>query len=88
MLNLIEALETIKQKRRKVFEERDKELAELDAAYNVLFDLNEACLECRGKGKKLRTRSCAEDDRPNSNNESDWIQCPVCKGTGRVKHDC
>lgn len=44
---------------------------------------NTLCLKCFGKGKVLRSRACAEDDRPDPDDPSDYIRCDRCNGSGR-----
>lgn len=44
--------------------------------------LNTACETCCGTGRVLRSRTCAEDDRPNPNDPQDYRECSVCRGTG------
>lgn len=47
-----------------------------------LREINQACEYCNGTGRVLRNRSCAEDDRPDPNDLSDYIKCRGCNGTG------
>lgn len=63
----------------------NEEIAPLTDTLESLHKVNEACLICEGRGKVLRSRACAEDDRPDPNDPSDWIKCPFCHGTGRIK---
>lgn len=46
--------------------------------------INTTCEKCEGRGKVLRTRACAEDDRPDPTDPNDWETCPACHGTGGV----
>lgn len=84
MLNLLPAMREIDKKRDAAQREFDIKMGSLNEAYKVLFDLNEACPHCDGKGKKLRQRACAEDDRPNPNDPTDWETCQHCRGTGKI----
>lgn len=86
MLNLIEAMDEINNRRSEVSKEYEMKLKAFDEAYKVLADMNEACIVCKGKGKILRIRACAEDDRPDPDNPRDWNTCSMCHGTGRVQH--
>ena len=52
-----------------------------------LLTLNDVCEACEGKGKVLRHRVCAEDDRPDPNDPRDYLVCPLCKGTGKANYD-
>lgn len=58
----------------------------IDQQRTTLEDLkkkNTLCLKCFGKGKVLRSRSCAEDDRPDPDDPNDYIRCDRCHGSGR-----
>lgn len=54
---------------------------------NALRKINTACEKCGGYGKVLRSRACAEDDRPDPDDPRDWNTCPVCNGSGMTKHE-
>lgn len=49
---------------------------------NQLRKINTACELCNGTGKILRSRACAEDDRPDPKDPRDYKPCPYCAGTG------
>ena len=87
MLNLVESIIAVNKvagEKRAAF---NREIAKYDNAVSILKSLNEACIACNGKGRILRTRVCAEDDRPDPNNPLDWRKCPACGGTGYEKKD-
>lgn len=87
-MNLVAAIRAFEEK----IDEIDRKHLEQRRRYNEILDelrkLNTACEVCEGKGKYLRKRSCAEDDRPDPNNPSDWITCRSCRGTGVSKRLC
>lgn len=83
MINLLDAMDTIQQKKLLLKRETEEKIKAFDEAYLVLWNINEACPHCKGKGKKLRSRSCAEDYRPDPNDPSDWETCKLCGGSGR-----
>lgn len=87
MLNLVDAIIELNKKigqKRMAF---NIEIGRMEDAVEYLKELNEACIACNGKGKILRTRSCAEDDRPDPDDPRDWVVCPACHGTGREKKE-
>lgn len=84
MLNFVEPMKEIKRRREAYAKEAEEKLKVFDEAYKVLFDMNEACPNCDGQGKKLRSRACAEDDAPDPNDPRDWNVCTWCGGSGRV----
>jgi len=57
----------------------------LDVALEELRMRNTVCEKCKGDGKVLRSRMCAEDDSPDPNDPNDWITCPECRGTGEAR---
>lgn len=85
MLNMLDAMATIREKQEILKKAYQKQMDEYEAAYAVLFDMNEACEYCRGEGKTLRSRACAEDDRPDPKDPNDWNVCSHCHGTGLRK---
>ncbi len=87
MINLIEAMQTVGKLETEKRTEFNREIAKYENAFALLKQLNEACLACNGKGKILKTRACAEDDRPDPNDPSDWRVCPACNGTGYEKKE-
>lgn len=87
MLNLVESMNEIKRRRDVYAKEAEDKLKAFDETYKILFDMNEACPNCNGLGKKLRSRACAEDDAPDPNDPRDWNACPWCGGTGRAKKE-
>ena len=85
MINLLEAIHTLEDEKRKILREAEEKCKALDQSIHTLRLTNEACWFCGGKGKLLRKRACAEDDRPNPDDPRDWNICNACKGTG-IKH--
>ena len=87
MLNMLPAMKELDKKREALTIAYQKQMDAYNAAYKVLFDLNEACPHCDGAGKKLRSRACAEDDRPDPNDPNDWETCIHCGGSGRARKE-
>lgn len=85
MINLLKEIEALKQQQRMIMAEAEKKCKALQKAENVLRIQNEACWHCGGTGKILRTRACAEDDRPDPNDPNDYHTCTACKGTGHKR---
>lgn len=85
MLNLIEPMNEIKRRRSSFESEAKHKFEAFDEAYRILEDMNEACFHCNGQGKRLRSRSCAEDDAPDPNDPRDWLVCTWCGGSGRKR---
>lgn len=82
MLNLVPAIREIEAQIREMESDFKAKLKPYQESLNALRKINQACENCEGAGKVLRCRSCAEDDRPDPNDPSDWNTCPVCHGTG------
>lgn len=82
IINLIPAIEALKEERRKKVEEFEKQMAVMDAAISAVGKANQACTFCNGKGWRLRSRVCAEDDRPDPDDPRDRVTCKACRGTG------
>lgn len=82
MLNLVPAIREIEAQIREMESDFRAKLKPYQESLNALRKINQACENCEGAGKVLRYRSCAEDDRPDPNDPSDWNTCPVCHGTG------
>lgn len=85
MINLLDAIKTLEAEKTAIKTEAQKKCDALDQAIHTLRVTNEACWFCGGKGKILRSRACAEDDRPNPDDPRDWNTCSACRGTG-IKH--
>ncbi len=83
MLNLLPAIDELQKRKKHIEGLYQTELDGVNRALEILIQMNEACPSCGGHGKKLRGRSCAEDDRPDPNDPADWVKCSVCGGTGR-----
>lgn len=84
MINLVLAIKEIEKEIDALTAEYRNKLKPYQDSLKQLRIINEACERCNGKGKILRSRCCAEDDRPDPNDPTDYIICPVCKGSGRA----
>lgn len=85
--NVVPAIKAIEDQISEINHRYRQEVAPYEASLKELRKINEACENCYGEGKVLRTRACAEDDRPDPDDPSDYIICPCCHGTGRSKKD-
>ncbi len=83
-LNLVPAIKAIQTQIQEITTEYNKQVAPYKESLKQLRAINTACERCCGKGKILRSRTCAEDDRPDPNDPRDYITCPSCGGTGLV----
>lgn len=81
-LNLIPAIKELQKRKNELIKEFQRKVRPLQDSIEHLRKLNEVCERCEGKGWNLRTRVCAEDDRPDPNDPRDRIICDVCHGTG------
>ena len=84
MPNLVKAINEMNNVRQEAIKRHEAELKQINDAILLLQKYNTACTLCDGVGKRLRSRACAEDDRPDPNDPSDWITCPACNGTGQA----
>lgn len=86
-INLVPAIKEIE----KIIKEKEarfkKEIAPYEESLNQLRRINTVCEKCMGAGHVLRNRVCAEDDRPNPNDPSDWVECKKCYGTGTIRSE-
>ena len=64
-------------------EKYSADLQEKTTLLHSLEEKNHLCLVCKGEGRVLRFRSCAEDDRPDPNDPRDYVVCSRCHGSGR-----
>lgn len=85
MVNLLHEIEALKAQQRAIRAEAEQKCKALEEAEKVLRIQNEACWYCKGTGKILRSRSCAEDDRPDPLDPRDYTTCAACNGTGHKK---
>ena len=85
--NVVPAIKAIEDQISQITRQYQQEIAPYESSLEELRKINEACEHCNGEGKVLRRRACAEDDRPNPNDPSDYIKCPRCDGTGLAKLD-
>lgn len=84
MPNLVAALKELRKEKADLEAEYKSKLIGIDTAILAVQRINTVCEKCEGKGKVLRPRACAEDDRPDPNDPNDWITCPECHGSGGV----
>lgn len=82
MLNLVPAIQAILGQMTELEREYEKRMEPLQRSLDSLREINEVCEVCGGEGKVLRPRACAEGDRPDPNDPSDYVRCDVCRGTG------
>lgn len=85
-LNLVPAIRSIEAQIREITAKYHAEIAPYESSLKELRKINRACEKCCGKGKVLRQRICAEDDRPDPNDPRDWIKCNECDGTGLSRY--
>ena len=64
MPNLVAALKELRKEKADLEAEYKSKLIGIDTAILAVQRINTVCEKCEGKGKILRTRACAEDDRP------------------------
>lgn len=81
-LNLVPAIKAIEKEINKLNTEHNKKIKPYIDSLMQLREINTACELCYGKGKILRKRSCAEDDKPNPEDPRDYVICPSCGGNG------
>lgn len=81
-LNLVPAIREVEAQIRQLTAEFEKKVKPYNDSLVALRKVNTACERCEGTGKVLRSRACAEDDRPDPDNPSDWNTCPVCHSSG------
>ena len=81
-LNLVPAIREIEAQIRAIESEHRKKIEPYQKSLEQLRKINTACEKCGGAGKVLRSRACAEDDRPDPNDPSDYNTCDKCHGTG------
>ncbi|KHO63372.1 hypothetical protein THYS13_14970 [Thermoanaerobacter sp. YS13] len=89
MLNLLPVIKEIKKKIEELEEEKNERIKEINQQYEeriqrysnallVIQELNEACEYCEGTGKIL-----PKDSELEPYYTSQFVNCPVCLGTGR-----
>lgn len=83
-MNLVDAIVQIERQKEKKEIELKREIESYNKALNLLRGMNDVCERCYGRGNILRSRACAEDDRPDPNDTRDYIKCPMCHGTGKA----
>lgn len=82
IFNLVPAIKAIEKELSKLADEYNRKIQPYFDSLEKLREINQACEYCNGTGHVLRTRSCAEDDRPDPNDINDYIKCRACGGTG------
>lgn len=85
-MNLVPAIREMESAVNKIEYEYKQKVQELKDGLVALRKLNTVCEKCGGEGKYLRSRACAEDDRPDPNDSSDYRTCSECHGTGKIKY--
>ncbi len=83
-LNLVPAIREVEAQICKLEHDFNSKIKPYKDSLAALRKINEACERCNGKGKVLRSRTCAEDDTPDPNDPRDYNTCDVCHGTGLV----
>lgn len=83
-INLVPAIKEIESIMNKMRQDYEMQIRPYQDSLNQLRKINTACEFCNGKGKILRSRACAEDDRPDPNDPKDYKSCPYCGGTGMI----
>lgn len=86
-LNLVPAIREVEAQIHKLEAMFNAEVKPYRDSLEALRKINQACERCNGKGMALRSRTCAEDDRPDPNDPRDYITCPICHGTGLSKKE-
>lgn len=81
-LNLVPAIREIEAQISAIEAEFSTKLKPYKESLSALRKINQACEKCCGEGRVLRSRACAEDDRPDPNDPGDYNICSVCHGTG------
>lgn len=81
-MNLVPAIQEMEKEIRNLKNTHEKKLKELTDGLTALRKLNKVCEKCGGEGKYLRSRACAEDDRPDPNDPRDYVKCSECHGSG------
>lgn len=81
-LNLVPAIRELEREIRIQESEFNSRMKPYRDSLEHLRKLNTACETCEGTGRVLRSRACAEDDRSDPNDPSDYKVCDICKGTG------
>ena len=84
-LNLVPAIREVEAQIHRLTVEFEEKIKPYNDSLAALKKANTACERCEGTGKVLRSRACAEDDRPDPDDPKDWNTCPVCHGTGYAK---
>lgn len=82
-MNLVEAIKTVEQQIAQMEQDFQQQIAPYRNGLKALRKMNTVCTKCGGSGKRLRPRACAEDDRPDPNDPTDYITCEHCHGTGK-----
>jgi hypothetical protein len=86
-MNLVPAIKEMEREISRIQTEADRRKRDLKEGLKALRKLNTACENCGGEGKILRSRACAEDDRPDPNDPRDYRTCSYCRGTGLTQKE-
>ncbi|MCM1222438.1 MAG: hypothetical protein NC548_49020 [Lachnospiraceae bacterium] len=86
-LNLVPAIREIEHQISKMESDFEAKILPYKRSLIELRKINTACEFCGGEGRVLRSRACAEDDRPDPNDPTDWLKCSKCCGTGLAKKE-
>lgn len=85
-MNLVPAIRQIEEQISEIESEYKIKAKPYHDSLKALRKLNTACEKCAGKGKVLRRRACAEDDRPDPTDPRDYIKCDACGGSGLANY--
>lgn len=86
-LNLVPAIREIERQIAEMESEFAQRVAPYKKSLKELRKINTACEHCGGEGRVLRSRACAEDDRPDPNDPTDWRKRDKCHGTGLAQKE-
>ena len=84
-INLVPAIKELEAQIKRQEQEFLKVIEPYKNSLTQLRKLNTVCETCRGNGRVLRARACAEDDRPDPKYINDYIIYPDCKGSGKIR---
>lgn len=85
-INLVPAIKEIENQIKRLTNEFQTNIKPFQDSLVQLRKINTVCERCSGTGKILRSRACAEDDRPDPNDPTDYIRCPLCYGDGKAHY--
>lgn len=82
-LNILPAIESLKNHVNKLEGDYDKKISQYKEALNKIYGADDTCPVCEGKGKVLI--GTTHGFIPNPDNPNDWKRCLKCNGTGKVR---